>query len=1059
MDANGINLRLLTGGTKDDGHISWSPDGKKIAFESRRPGSTGIYVIGADGNNLKRLTPFDLAEFDFQPSWSPDGLRMTFMSVRPGNQEVYLMNADGTNPFRITFNDGGGDLSKSQDVLPSWASFRRIGVARVGAPVSRKMTLLNRDRVPLTVSNILSSDSQFTVSPTNFTLDFGQSREVTVTFTPSSAGFKHATLTLLSNDARSPAATLTVNGTGDATPPAAPTGLTAALAGNQQISLKWRANTDPDLSHYVVYRSASSGFVPGPADSVARVNRPDTTFTSAFEPGTHYFKVVAVDGVGNPSAASNEASVEVPVPLQPSDLLIAGKIAYASTGGASSGIYAANPDGSDPKQLTISPTSDAAPSWSPDGTKIAFYSSRDGNVDIYVVNADGTNQTRLTDHPAQDLYPSWSPDGTKIVFSSNRDSNYEIYAMSADGSNQARLTTHPGDDYWPTWSPDGTKIAFDSYRDDNFEIYVMDVNGDNPKRLTAHPELDREPSWSPDGTKIAFHSSRSGYPEAIYVMGADGSNPTPVNLTTRGSQPSWSPDGTKIAFIGGGGLSTMNQDGSVPAVILPDAFSKSAPSWGEAFRHIGSAGVGASVSRTVTVQNRGTVTLVVTGITSSDPQFTVAPASFSVSSGASREVQVTFRPTSAGVKYATLTITSNDQTSPTARLMVNGSDTPFTDVAVAAGVNDGGDSQGVAWGDYDSDGDQDLYVANNGNIRLYRNDGQGRFTEATVRAGMEDGGNGTGVAWGDYDNDGYLDLFAANNGENWLFRSNGDSTFTNVMRSARVNDRGTQTGAAWGDFDSDGDLDLYVASNDRPNRLYRNNRDGTFTNVADSAEVADTGNTQGVSWGDYDNDGDLDLYTVKVFQPNRLYRNNGRGAFTDVGTLAGVSDGAFGRGAAWGDYDNDGDLDLYVVNSGPNRLYWNNGNGTFTNVGDSAGVADIGDGYGCAWGDFDNDGDLDLYVVNSGSPHRLYRNDGNGKFTDIAASSGVTERGPGGFIAAWGDYDNDGDLDMYVAISGRANRLYRNAGNANRWLHVRLVGTVSNRSGIGAQVTAVTGAT
>ena len=465
------------------------------------------------------------------------------------------------------------------------------------------------------------------------------------------------------------------------------------------------------------------------------------------------------------------------------------------------------------------------------------------------------------------------------------------------------------------------------------------------------------------------------------------------------------------------------------------------------------------MSRTVTVQNRGTVTLVVTGITSSDPQFTVAPASFSVSSGASREVQVTFRPTSAGVKYATLTITSNDQTSPTARLMVNGSDTPFTDVAVAAGVNDGGDSQGVAWGDYDSDGDQDLYVANNGNIRLYRNDGQGRFTEATVRAGMEDGGNGTGVAWGDYDNDGYLDLFAANNGENWLFRSNGDSTFTNVMRSARVNDRGTQTGAAWGDFDSDGDLDLYVASNDRPNRLYRNNRDGTFTNVADSAEVADTGNTQGVSWGDYDNDGDLDLYTVKVFQPNRLYRNNGRGAFTDVGTLAGVSDGAFGRGAAWGDYDNDGDLDLYVVNSGPNRLYWNNGNGTFTNVGDSAGVADIGDGYGCAWGDFDNDGDLDLYVVNSGSPHRLYRNDGNGKFTDIAASSGVTERGPGGFIAAWGDYDNDGDLDMYVAISGRANRLYRNAGNANRWLHVRLVGTVSNRSGIGAQVTAVTGAT
>ena len=160
----------------------------------------------------------------------------------------------------------------------------------------------------------------------------------------------------------------------------------------------------------------------------------------------------------------------------------------------------------------------------------------------------------------------------------------------------------------------------------------------------------------------------------------------------------------------------------------------------------------------------------------------------------------------------------------------------------------------------------------------------------------------------------------------------------------------------------------------------------------------------------------------------------------------------------WGDYDNDGNLDIYVANqSTANLLYQNNGNGTFTNVASSAGVNDSADGQGMAFGDHDNDGDLDLYVVNrGGSANRLYQNNGNGTFTDIASSAGVNDSVDGRGITL-GDYDNDGDLDIYTGNVNSANRLYQNTGNSNRWLQVKLTGTASNKDGIGARVTAVTG--
>ena len=193
-----------------------------------------------------------------------------------------------------------------------------------------------------------------------------------------------------------------------------------------------------------------------------------------------------------------------------------------------------------------------------------------------------------------------------------------------------------------------------------------------------------------------------------------------------------------------------------------------------------------------------------------------------------------------------------------------------------------------------------------------------------------------------------------------------------------------------------------------------------FTDIAASVGVADAGPGRGVAWGDADQDGDLDLYLVNSGQANRLFRNSGTTLDGDIVLAAGIADNASGFGAAWGDYDNDGDLDLYLARSGEtNRLYRNNGNGTFTDVGGAAGVDNNDEGRSVAWGDYDNDGHLDLYLVNDG-PNRLFRNQGDGTFEEISSAAGVSDSGKGQAVA-WGDYDNDEDLDLYVSNDrGRA---------------------------------------
>jgi hypothetical protein len=369
----------------------------------------------------------------------------------------------------------------------------------------------------------------------------------------------------------------------------------------------------------------------------------------------------------------------------------------------------------------------------------------------------------------------------------------------------------------------------------------------------------------------------------------------------------------------------------------------------------------------------------------------------------------------------------------------------FSDASVPP-LDSSAGADGVAWADYDGDGDLDLFVSNKTANELFRNDGT-QFVDVTTGALADSLVHGRGAVWADHDNDGDLDLYIANKGPNRLFR-NDAGTLTDVT-APPLDDGGSGRAVACADYDGDGDVDIYVANDDAPNVLFRND-DGTFVDAAITL-LADAGRGVCAAWGDYDDDGDPDLY-LSNGQPdaNRLFRNDGGGAFVDV-TVPPLGDAGNGRGVDWGDYDNDGDLDLYLVkDSGTNRLYRNDGAGGFADV--TAGpLGQPGKGDGCGWADYDNDGDLDIYLANWTIPNTLLRNDG-ASFANVTVPP-LDDGGPGRGMV-WGDYDGDGDVDLYLANSGLANKLFRNdtAAAGNHWLHVDLVGTVSNRSAIGARV-------
>src|SRR6266568_4404912 len=300
-----------------------------------------------------------------------------------------------------------------------------------------------------------------------------------------------------------------------------------------------------------------------------------------------------------------------------------------------------------------------------------------------------------------------------------------------------------------------------------------------------------------------------------------------------------------------------------------------------------------------------------------------------------------------------------------------------------------------------------------------------------------------------------------------------DPTFTKITTSPIVTDGAYSAGGTWGDFNNDGFLDLFVPNGTDGSAyvpfLYHNNGDGTFTSVTSRPPVNLAADSYSACWGDYDNDGNLDLFVATTTR-NLLYHNNGNGTFTRVTIGSVVTDLAYSGAGAWVDYDNDGLLDLFVTNEAgqKNFLYHNNGDGTFTRITNGIVVNDItqspnvySGSFGCAWGDYDNDGWLDLYVGNEGNTgivptvvNFLYHNNGDGTFTKVTTGSPVNEYSDSWGVT-WADYDNDGFLDLFASRGDyRGNYLYRNNGNSNNWLTVKLIGTVSNRSAIGAKVRA-----
>ncbi|GAB5518639.1 MAG: hypothetical protein RhofKO_08900 [Rhodothermales bacterium] len=388
-------------------------------------------------------------------------------------------------------------------------------------------------------------------------------------------------------------------------------------------------------------------------------------------------------------------------------------------------------------------------------------------------------------------------------------------------------------------------------------------------------------------------------------------------------------------------------------------------------------------------------------------------------------------------------------------------------------------SEGAAWGDVNADGYLDVFVPHLHEDlpnALLINNGDGTFSEAATDPISTDAARSSGGTFGDFDNDGDLDLFVSNyyNLNNALYLNTGSGTFQRVMEGSVVNDGGFSFGSTVVDYDNDGYLDIYVTNGafrirGSDNFLYRNNQDGTFTRATAGPHVADGRHSSSASWCDYDDDGDQDLFVANGASRsvndvgNAMYRNEGDGQFVEIDPLSIGIAHSYASHGSWADYDNDGDFDLYVTNflGNNNDLYQNDGDGTFTRVTTGIIVQDGGDSVSSSWGDFDNDGDLDLYVTNDfNENNHLYTNNGDGTFAKVTSGDLVRDGGRSNGVT-WADYDKDGYLDLFVPNGQQgppqSNILYRNDGPfSNAWINITCVGTVSNTTAIGTSLLAKT---
>ena len=426
----------------------------------------------------------------------------------------------------------------------------------------------------------------------------------------------------------------------------------------------------------------------------------------------------------------------------------------------------------------------------------------------------------------------------------------------------------------------------------------------------------------------------------------------------------------------------------------------------------------------------------------------------------------------------------------------------FTNVASRHGIDTFSLLGGAIIDDFTGDGYVDIVVSTydfEENPKFFRNARDGSFIDDTEAANLTGLSGGFNLVHADYDNDGDSDILMLRGawmGEtgqipNSLLRNDGDGRFTDVTLDAGMGQVHYPTqAAAWADFDNDGDVDVYIGNEhfadavEAPSQLFRNNGDGTFTDVASAAGVTNNRFAKGVAWGDFDDDGFPDLYVSNFAEDNRLYRNTGDGTFVDVAGELGVTGPRKSFPVWFWDFDNDGHLDLFVSSyewdlgnlaavassrlglSHPfdhARLYRGNGAGGFDEVAASQNLTRISLPMGANFGDLDNDGFLDLYLgtgypdYEASMPNVMYRNRGGTGFSDVTTAGGFGHLQKGHAVV-FADIDNDGDQDVFEQIGGfwpgdkSYDALFENPGFGNHWIALKLVGGQSNRSAIGARI-------
>jgi hypothetical protein len=425
-----------------------------------------------------------------------------------------------------------------------------------------------------------------------------------------------------------------------------------------------------------------------------------------------------------------------------------------------------------------------------------------------------------------------------------------------------------------------------------------------------------------------------------------------------------------------------------------------------------------------------------------------------------------------------------------------------------------GTGAGAMFFDYDGDGWLDIYFVNGCWLKdvndnrgrslrgklanaLYQNNGDGTFSDVTEQAGVGDKGYGVGCSSADFDNDGDLDLYVLNYGPNVFYRNNGDGTFTDISRASGLANSNWSLSAPWFDYDDDGDLDVYVANyleydsgkfrsyyaaagypgplsyRGQPDALYRNNNDGTFTDVTKEAGIFEpNGRAMSATVADLNNDGFLDLYIPNDAMENYYFRNTGKGTFESEGLTMGLAFGEGGQGVssmgpAIGDVDRDGWLDIYIPDMGYGCLLMNKRDYFEDRTGPTALAVVCGQytGWGGVLLDYDCDGYLDIFIANGNAHHEyteedvLMRNDGTANFVDVADKSGAYFREKHvGRGATYGDYDNDGDPDLLVINLNDTPKLLRNdGGNKNNWLIVEAKLSGGESDAIGARVIVTAG--